>query len=576
MSSSLRPASAAALFAVSACLLILTPASVQASIWNDPAGGSWANGTKWTPPGVPNSIDAIADFSTLDITGTPLTPVVVTLDGNQTAGTLIFGDAVQGTQANGASNWLLSAGTPASSTLTLDVTSGSPTINVVNPTAQPINSAGLPAASPYKVFVDQTATISAILAGTKGMTKTGYGTLVLTGTNGSGNTYTGTTSIKNGTLTLDYSAAGAPSSNILASGSALSLGGGLVTAGNGVLNITGLGGTTNSQSLTATTLDFGNNSINLNQNGATAVNLSLGTFSRVSHGVLNFTAPTAGSISATNASIPNSNGILGGWATIGVGANANWAANDGSGNIVPYSGYTVLTGAAPVIASNAASNVKMDATSTGNPSVVAGVTDINSLIWTEVYSGAANLRTVAIPAGSTLRLGAQGGIFRTDNIGNQSQLLLTVGSGPSSLLTAGGAPDTPGELIFNANNNPINADQNGIVVNATMTDNGSAPVTVVQSGVSTTQANFANSYSGGTYINSGRFRAQTVGAFGTGPIYTAPGASVFQPNRNVDQRLVSFWDGILGNRRIHQWEHPIGHQRDYSHRYGNIAGRRHD
>ena len=460
----------------------------------------------------------LANFNTLDIPG----DTTVTLDGSFTVGSLIFGDTAQALYPGPANNWILSPGSPNSSTLTLDVSSGTPTINVVNPTAQPINSAGLPVAETYyKTFVDQTATINSILAGNKGLTKTGYGTLALT----AANTYTGTTSVANGTLTLNFSAA--MPSNILASGSSLGLGGGLIAAGNGVLNLNGVSGATNSQSVAGTTLDFGNNAIVVNQNDAASVSLSLGNFSRVNHGVVNFTLPTTGSISATNASIPNSNGILGGWATIGVGANANFAANDGTGKIVPFTGYTVLSGDTPAIVSNPASNVKMDATSTGNPSVGAGVTDINSLIETEVYAGTANLRTVTIATGGTLRMGAQGGIFRTDNIGNQSQLLLTIGSGSGTFLTAGGANNTAGELIFNANNNPINADQNGIVVNATITDNGTGVVSLVQSGVSTTQLNFVNSYSGGTYINSGRVRGQTVGAFGTGPIYTAPGTQAY-------------------------------------------------
>jgi fibronectin-binding autotransporter adhesin len=496
-------------------LLCVEPSPIRASTWGNSAGGSWATPSNWDT--IPNAIDAVANFATLDITA----DTTVTLNGNFTVGSLIFGDIAPAAFPGPASNWIVNAGTPSSSTLTLNVSSGTPTINVVNPTAQPINSAGPPAADAfYKLFVDQTATINAVLTGSKGMNKTGYGTLVLS----RANTYTGTTSVQNGALTLDFSAAGAPANNILASGSALSLGGGLAVAGNGVLNITGASAATNSQSVSGTTIDFGNNAINVNQNSATAVNLSLGNISRINHGVLNFTLPTAGTVSAN---VPNVNGIIGGWATVGVGANASWAVNDGSGHLVAKTtGFTDVTGA-PTILSDPTSNVRWS-NSSGNAALNSGTTDINSLIFTDVYSGTADLRTVNIPAGGTLRMGPQGGIFRTDNIGNQAQLLLTIGqTNGASFLTAGGAPNTPGELIFNANNAPINADQNGIVVASTITDNGTAPVTVVQSGVSTTQGNVANSYSGGTYINSGRFRAQVVGAFGTGSVYTAPGAQAY-------------------------------------------------
>jgi fibronectin-binding autotransporter adhesin len=494
-------------------ILVSNVSSVQSSTWNKSTGGSWATPANWDS--IPNATDAIANFDTLDLSA----DAAVTLDGNFTVGSLIFGDIVPAPFPGPASNWIVNAGTPANNTLTLNVSSGTPTINVVNPTAQPINSAGPPAADAfYKLFVDQTATINTVLAGSKGMNKTGYGTLVLTRPN----TYTGTTSVQNGTLTLDFSATGAPASNILASGSALSLGGGFNVAGNGVLNINGASGATNSQTVSGTTIDFGNNAINANQNGANAVNLSLGTVTRINHGVVNFTLPTTGTVSAN---VSNANGIIGGWATVGTGANASWAVNDGSGHIVAKTtGFTDVTGA-PTILSDPTSNVRWS-NSTGNATLNAGTTDLNSLIFTDVYTGAVDLRTVNIPAGSTLRMGAQGGIFRTDNIGNQAQLLLTIGAA-TSYVTAGGAPNTPGELNFNANNAPINADQNGIVVASAITDNGTGPVSVVASGVSTTQANVLNTYSGGTYINSGRFRAQVAGAMGTGSVYTAPGAQAY-------------------------------------------------
>ncbi len=89
----------------------------------------------------------------------------------------------------------------------------------------------------------------------------------------------------------------------------------------------GKSGATNSQTFNGTTLDFGDNSINVLQNGATAVNLSLGTVTRLNHSVVNFTLPTSGTVSAN---VANTNGIIGGWATIGVGANATWRSTMGA------------------------------------------------------------------------------------------------------------------------------------------------------------------------------------------------------------------------------------------------------
>ena len=186
----------ALVIAVVSCSIGTT--SLRASTWGNIAGGSWATPANWDS--IPNAADAIANFDTLDLSA----DATVTLDGNFTVGTLIFGDIVPAAYPGPATNWIINAGSPTSSALTLNVSSGTPTINVVNPTAQPINSAGPPAATAgfYKLFVDQTATINTVLAGSKGLNKTGYGTLVLTRPN----SYTGTTSVQNGTLTLDFSA----------------------------------------------------------------------------------------------------------------------------------------------------------------------------------------------------------------------------------------------------------------------------------------------------------------------------------------------------------------------------------
>ncbi len=127
--------------------IVLSVTSSQASIWNNPAGGSWANAANWDS--LPNSIDAIADFSTLDI----VSDATVTLDSATTftVGSLLFGDTAA------SNNWIVNAGSPAG-TITLAVASGSPTISVAN----------------------QTVTINTTLAGTQGFTKTGNGTLAIT------------------------------------------------------------------------------------------------------------------------------------------------------------------------------------------------------------------------------------------------------------------------------------------------------------------------------------------------------------------------------------------------------------
>ena len=81
-------------------------------------------------------------------------------------------------------------------------------------------------------------TLSGLLSGTGGLSKWGAGTLTLTASD----SYTGTTAVNNGILKLDFSAVGAPGSNIInniSNSSTLALGGGnaIVIMDYGSLNI---------------------------------------------------------------------------------------------------------------------------------------------------------------------------------------------------------------------------------------------------------------------------------------------------------------------------------------------------
>jgi autotransporter-associated beta strand protein len=137
--------------------------TVASCTWITPNSGSWADTNNWTNDFVGNGRGVTADFSKLAL---PFA-VTVTLDGPRTIGGLLFGDTVN------ASTWDLEPGT--GDPLTLDA-SNSPVVAVLN----------------------QTATVGTALAGTNGLTKTGNGTLVLSGAN----TFSGTTRLNAGTLSV--------------------------------------------------------------------------------------------------------------------------------------------------------------------------------------------------------------------------------------------------------------------------------------------------------------------------------------------------------------------------------------
>ncbi len=148
-------------------------------IWSNSSGGDWASGGNWQSGLIASGKLGIADFSTLDVSGT----VSVQLNGARTLGTLVFGDTNTATPGN----WVLNPG--SGGTLTLE---------------------NIGAACPAIIVQNQTATINLPLAGTQGLEKKGTGALILN----IANTYTGPTTITGGTLSLGASSSISSSSDI--------------------------------------------------------------------------------------------------------------------------------------------------------------------------------------------------------------------------------------------------------------------------------------------------------------------------------------------------------------------------
>lgn len=131
--------------------------------------GNWSDSNIWSGGTIANGPDSTASFTGVDIAADQ----TITLDGNRTIGNLVFTDTTN------PSNNLTISGT---NTLTLDVTAGSPVINVTQ--------------------ADRRLAVSSVVAGNDGFQKAGPGTLTLSGDN----TYTGTTAVSGGTLRLEGNA----------------------------------------------------------------------------------------------------------------------------------------------------------------------------------------------------------------------------------------------------------------------------------------------------------------------------------------------------------------------------------
>jgi autotransporter-associated beta strand protein len=182
------------------------------------------------------------------------------------------------------------------------------------------------------------------------------------------------------------------------------------------------------------------------------------------------------------------------------------------------------------LASDAA-NIVINATSAGNFTLAGGTnstfgvnnTYVNTMLVTNVTA------LMVIPSGNgTLVLGSTnagtgmyvGGIYLPN--ATTTANALTVGNG-ATFLTAGpmsGSP-VPGEIVIAINGN--NANNEG-EINSVIKDNLSGgAVSVVYSGNGSYYINTTNTYSGGSYIVSGRVQGNINNSFGSGPIYIASG-----------------------------------------------------
>ena len=267
--------------------------------------------------------------------------------------------------------------------LTLAVSTGSPAITVNN----------------------GTATISAVLAGSAGLTVDAPAALNFTGSlfnNGATLTsalaagtltlnpaavenYTGATTVNNAVLALNFSNLSTPV-NLINSGSALTL------AGAGLAVVDKTGAVATSQSFAGLTLSPGPAAISVNSNGNTnaASTLALGAISRSAGSNVNFILPAMGSITTTTANLPGT-GMMGGWATVNAVNTVTWAVSGGDGTNpgaisgLPAAAFTANT-LGPAINTSLTSTVSISSDTSTN-SVYLNTT--NSAAMGQRYSTAA-------------------------------------------------------------------------------------------------------------------------------------------------------------------------------------------
>ncbi|OYX00851.1 MAG: hypothetical protein B7Z14_07845 [Bosea sp. 32-68-6] len=346
------------------------------------------------------------------------------------------------------------------------------------------------------------ATIIGDSGGLTSVTKTGAGTWVLTGAN----TYAGTTTVNAGTLMLDFSAAGAPTSNILSGSSAISLGG-------GTLSIRGGSGSP-TQTLASLALTAGANTLSLTPNGATSlvVTLNGASISRTAGSTLNLMASGTASFTATNA-LNNSAGILGGYAVFN---GADWATRDVSGNLVAFSNYSAL----PTTGGDSATNYLLTSGTT-----LTGALTVNSLKITGTgVTLDGNTRAITFT-------GTSGGLLYAPALSSDSYSI--TGSG----IVGAGATN---EFIVQVSQGTLS------IANPVVSSTATAG-SLTKAGDGTLVLTGASLFTGATNVNGGTLEISGTGTLSssTGNITVGAGATLRVNSTNAAQAIADSTDVVV-------------------------------
>ena len=297
-------------------------------------------------------------------------------------------------------------------------------------------------------------TLSGLLSGSGGLVQSGPGLLLLSGS--AANSYTGATQVSGGALALSMSNMAAPT-NLVNAGSALILSG-------GSLLLDGAAAGTSSQTFNGTTVAAGASAVTVANNGGSGTTLALGAIGRSEGGTVNFTLPGGRGAITTTAS--NTNGILGGWATVG---GTDWAAVNG-GSIAVVGSYASTWGSG--------ANV----TVSGTLSYAYG--DPNS-----VRFNTANTQVSLYPRLTTIQSGG----------------ILVTNAGYGAYLSGGSLTSGASDLVIQ-----VPGPGSQITINSPIVDNGLSSVGLTVSGSGTVTLFNSDTFSGPITLNSGTLVANAL------------------------------------------------------------------
>ncbi|WP_395749595.1 beta strand repeat-containing protein [Prosthecobacter sp.] len=336
--------------------------------------------------------------------------------------------------------------------------------------------------------------LATTLGATLLVTKAGAGTQALTGAN----SYTGLTSITNGTLKLGNASALGGRAGIVATNTD----NGTRVSGTGTLDLGGQTGITEVIRLNGT--GFGGNGALINSSGNAA---------SISSGIADIVQTASGTV-ATNLTLSGGGGT-GATATLSMGVtNASFTINGG----------TTVYSVAPTVSITGGTT---NATATAN--LTNGI--VTSITLNNIGAGYTTAPTITFSGGTVTAAGTNP--TGTGNASNYTTVGYTIsasGSGYTSAPT----------IAFSSGTFAATAKVAGIVLEGDSTIGGSGDITingiVSESGGShaltkigtsvLTLANTGNSYTGGTVINAGSISIATDSALGTAPAAATAGQLV--------------------------------------------------
>ena len=369
----------------------------------------------------------------------------------------------------------------------------------------------------------QNGTVSAVLAGTNGLTKTGSSTLILSGNN----TFNGGTTISAGNLSITSTSALASTSGIsigdtaalIYTGSAATLNRTItVTSGTGTIRNNGSGLLTLSGSLTkdgtTLTLAGGNSGITVSgaiggSNANSDLLIDGGTVNLT--GTNTYNGPTSIINGATlNANVGNALPTANGRSAVSIDATGT-----GSSTLVLGTSQSIasLAGAATANVTLGANTLALG-NATGTATYAGRITGTGALVKdgasTQILSG-----TNTYTGGTTISAGnltISGGSALADNglvtLSNTSGAVLSVSTSETIGSLSGGGASGGNVAIASAQTLTVNQTTNttfsGAISGANLVKNGSGTLTM----------NGSNTYTGTTTVNSGTLTAASSNALG--------------------------------------------------------------